>query len=170
LECIRDPAGIEAGIAGYLDVYRRSWKVPEPFPDFDAALLRAAAAAGVLRLGLLWRHAEAVAAQYWIVSHGQAAVLKLAHDEAHRALSPGTVLTAWMIRGLIEEGVQALDFGRGDDPYKQLWTTQRRRRIGVVLARPWRPLGAVALGRQWAGAAIRRMRAASAIGGARGAP
>ncbi len=139
-------------------------------PLFDAALLRAAAAAGVFRLGTLTLDDAPIAAQYWIVCQGVATVLKLAHDEAHRALSPGTVLTAWMIRGLIEEGGTALDFGRGDDPYKRLWTTRRRRRIGVVLADPWRPRGMAALARQWAGAAMRGRRAAPAIGDVPPAP
>ncbi len=103
-------------------------------------------------------------------------MLKLAHDEAQRALSPGTVLTAWMIAGLIEEGVRTLDFGRGDDPYKQLWTTQRSARVGLVLARPWSVAGGAALGWQWASDALRGLRArrrgspADAIGGAANAP
>ena len=156
LDCASTPGDVEPAIAAYLGVYRRSWKVAEPFPDFDASLLRAAAGAGALRLGTLTREGETIAAQYWIVREGSAMVLKLAHDEAHRALSPGTVLTAWMIRRLIEtEAVRMLDFGRGDDPYKQLWTTCRRQRIGLLLARPWRPRGAAALARQWAGATAR---------------
>ena len=51
------------------------------------------------------------------------------------------------------------DFGRGDDPYKQLWATQRRQRIGVVLANPLRLHGVAALGRQWLGHARRRLAA-----------
>jgi CelD/BcsL family acetyltransferase involved in cellulose biosynthesis len=69
------------------------------------------------------------------------------------------VLTALMIRRLIEEdGVRVLDFGRGDDPYKRLWVGSRRQRIGLVLADPLSPLGLAALGRQWAGALLRRLR------------
>lgn len=158
-EGARHPGEVEAGITGYLDVYQRSWKQPEPFPCFDAALLREAAAAGVLRLGLLCRDEVAVAAQYWVVSQGTATMLKLAHDQSCRSLSAGTVLTAWMIRGLMSEGgVRRLDFGRGDDPYKRLWASHRARRVGVVLGRAGHPRGAAALARQWAGAAIRQMR------------
>ncbi len=143
-----DGAGLEAGIAAYEAVYARSWKAKEPFPGFSAALMRAAAAAGALRLGVLRLDGRPVAAQYWVVAGGTATVLKLAHDEAARARSPGTVLTAAMIRDLLDrEGVAELDFGRGDDAYKLLWAGQRRQRIGVLLVNPRRPMGLLALGR-----------------------
>jgi len=146
------PDEVEAGIAEYEAVYARSWKEPEPFPRFNAELMRAAAQAGSLRLGLLRHDDAAIAVQLWIVRDRVAAVLKLAHDEAFKPLSPGTALTAWMIRRLIEtEQVAEIDFGRGDDPYKQLWTSARRRRIGVVLANPLRPAGLALLARHGAG-------------------
>ena len=146
---VTEGAELEPGIAAYEDVYARSWKVAEPLPGFNPTLMREAAAAGALRLGLLRAEGRVVAVQLWTVAGGTASVLKLAHDEAFRALSPGTVLTARMIAHLLdEERVVALDFGRGDDPYKQLWTTRRRQRIGVILASPWHPAGAAALLRQ----------------------
>lgn len=152
--------GIEAGIAAFESVYARSWKEPEPFPTFNAALMRAAAQAGWLRLGI-WSIADRpVAAQFWIVNRGKATVLKLAHDEAFKAHSPGTVLTALMLRRLLnEEGIGEIDFGRGDDPYKEGWTGQRRQRIGLMLINPLRLSGARAFGRHTAGrilAALRR--------------
>jgi CelD/BcsL family acetyltransferase involved in cellulose biosynthesis len=67
-------------------------------------------------------------------------------------MSAGTVLMAWMIRHLVEEErVNALDFGLGDDPYKQSWVTARRQRIGVMLVNPQRPRGLAVLGRAVAG-------------------
>ena len=154
----REPAEIPAALAAYESVYARSWKVPEPFPRFNAALLPRLAAAGWLRLGVLWRGDEPVAAQYWTVWQGVATVLKLAHDDAHKALSPGTVLTALMIRRLLdEEGVHELDFGRGDDAYKAGWAAQRRQRTGVVLADPRRPAGLLATLRHGAGRARQRL-------------
>jgi len=157
----RRPDEIGEALAAYSSVYRRSWKPPEPHPDFNAAFLAAAAEAGVLRMGVLRHHGEPVAAQYWTVEDGPgggriATILKLAHDEAAKSLSPGTVLTAWMIRLLLAEGVTSLDFGRGDDPYKRLWAGARRQRKGLILARPWHPRGAAALARQAAGRLRRR--------------
>jgi hypothetical protein len=160
---------LEAAIAAYEAVRAVSWKPHEPAPGLDAALLRAAAPAGLAQVGVLHRRQDdrAVAAQYWILDHApeaagalrRATVLKLAHDEAARAASPGTVLTALMIRRLLgQDGVRVLDFGRGDDPYKRLWVGSRRQRIGLVLADPLSPPGLAALGRQWAGSLLRRLR------------
>ncbi|MCC6718363.1 MAG: GNAT family N-acetyltransferase [Acetobacteraceae bacterium] len=150
---------LPAAIAEYESVYASSWKEPEPFPDFNAALMHQAAAEGWLRLGVLRRAGQAIAVQLWIVRHGVAAVLKLAHDEAFKPLSPGTVLTAWMIRRLLaDEAVVSIDFGRGDDAYKRLWTASRRARIGVVLANPWRPAGLAMLLRHGAGLLRRKLR------------
>jgi hypothetical protein len=158
---------LTAAIDAYEAVRAASWKPHEPFPGFDRALLEAAAGHRLVRLGVLRAagNGEAVAAQYWILDRAgrRATVLKLAHAEAARAASPGTVLTALMVRHLLDEdGVGELDFGRGDDPYKADWVGTRRQRIGLVLADPLHPGGLAALARQWAGAARRRLRAWSA--------
>lgn len=151
---------LEAGIAAYEEVRARSWKPGEPFPRFDGALMRAAAGLGALRLGVLRLRAGGApaAAQYWIVDGGRAWLLKLAHTEESRAASPGTALTATMIRLLLEEGgVRELDFGRGDDPYKRLWVGRRRQRIGALLIDPAHPAGLLDMARWTAGWARRRL-------------
>jgi CelD/BcsL family acetyltransferase involved in cellulose biosynthesis len=133
-------------------VYRRSWKDAEPYPDFNVALMRAVAEHGWLRLGIWSIETEPVAVQLWVVHAGQAILLKLAHDEAFKAHSPGTVLTALMIRHLLDnEYIAQLDLGRGDDPYKKGWAVERRRRIGLLLINPWRPAGLIALLRHASG-------------------
>lgn len=153
---------LEAGIAAYEAVRARSWKPHEPAPNFDAILMRNLAAAGALRLGWLRSREDGavVAAQYWCVSGGRATLLKLAHDEAWREASPGTVLTALLLAEILGRGeVHELDLGRGDDPYKRLWADRRRRRIGVLLADPRHPEGLLAVARHTAGRAIRAVRA-----------
>jgi hypothetical protein len=141
---------LERAILAYATVRDRSWKPLEPFPEFDAALLRATAAIGALRLGVLWRGpGEPIAAQYWVLAGGRASLLKLAHVRDEKAASPGTVLTALMLRHLIEvDGVSDFDFGRGDDAYKRLWCSQRRQRIGLILSDPWHPAGMLQMARQ----------------------
>lgn len=162
IEVVRGHDGLGPAIAAYEDVYARSWKDPELAPGFTAALLRRAAAAGVLRLGVLRVGDVPVASQYWIVdgpvTERTATVLKLAHDDAWAALSPGTVLTAHMIRGVLDEGAAWLDFGRGDDGYKAAWAARRRPRVGVLLAAPWRAGGLTTLLRHDAGTIWRRIR------------
>lgn len=155
--------GLAAAIDAFRAVRARSWKPDEPFPEFDPALMRAAAEAGLLRLGVLRDAADAtpIAAQYWLLEpdRRRATVPKLFHDEARRASSPGTVLTAQMVRHLIEaDGVRILDFGRGDDPYKAQWAPERVPLIGMLLADPRHPLGAAALARHLAGRLLRSLR------------
>ena len=166
---LSEPMELPAGIAEYEAVYARSWKEAEPYPRFNAVLMHEAAQAGLLRLGVLRLSGQAIAVQLWIVQDGVASVLKLAHDEAHKPLSPGTVMTAWMIRRLIAtEQVETIDFGRGDDAYKQLWTSKRRQRIGLVLAAPWHPTGVAALLRHAAGRLRHRLAGATADGASTG--
>ena len=133
-------------------MYGRSWKETEPFPSFNVALMRAMAAGGGLRLGVWSIAAQPVAVQFWVVDRGCAVVLKLAHDEAFKVHSPGTVLTALMLRHLLEqEQVAQIDFGRGDDAYKQGWAKQRRQRVGLLLADPFSVAGAAAIARHHMG-------------------
>lgn len=163
--------GLEAGIAAYEHVYATSWKKPEPFPEFNPTLMRRAASVGLLRLGLLHRAGVPIAAQFWLRTSMRGLLLKLAHDEAHKSLSPGTVLTAWMIQGLLErDGVAALDFGRGDDPYKELWTGRICQRIGLVLANPLHWRGAAALGSHMVGRVCKTLLGAGAVQSAKATP
>ena len=152
IEVVEGGDALERGITAFEDVYHRSWKEPEPFPAFNAGLLRQTAGLGLLRLGILRVREGPVAVQFWVVEHGRASVLKLAHDEAFKAISPGTVLTAFMLRRLLdEEHVSEIDFGRGDDPYKRQWASRRRQRIGLLLLDPLRPRGLATLGRHTLG-------------------
>ncbi len=159
IEIVDRPAELAAALDAYEAVYARSWKVPEPFPAFNAALVTALAGTGALRVAVMREDGLPIAAQYWTVGAGTATVLKLAHDDSFKALSPGTVLTAAAIRHLIEhDRVTELDFGRGDDPYKQAWTGQRRMRIGLLAIDPRRPAGLAALARHDLGHLLRSWR------------
>ncbi|WP_207537000.1 GNAT family N-acetyltransferase [Sabulicella rubraurantiaca] len=150
----RPGPSLEAGIAAFEAVRAVSWKPAEPAPGLDAALMRAAAPLGALRLGILRRSADGwpIAAQYWLLDapggRRRATLPKLHHAEAAREHSPGTVLTARMMEHLLtEDGVREVDFGRGDDAYKQLWVGTRRQREGAVLASARHPAGLLALAR-----------------------
>ena len=152
LRVFSEPGEIAEGIGAFQAVYAKSWKTPEPYQDFQPAMLRDGAQDGSARLGVLSLGGEVLAAQIWVVRGGWAAVLKLAHDQAARAHSPGTVLTAHMIEHVVtRDGVTALDFGRGDDEYKAHWVGSRRQRVGLVLANVRRLDGVAAVLRHAAG-------------------
>ena len=136
-QIVSTDAELDQGIAIFDAVYARSWKVAEPYPAFQSALMRNACRENVLRLGVCRIDGAPVAVQLWIVWRGRATVLKLAHDEFAKSYSGGSLLTAWMIERLIaDDAITAIDFGRGDDAYKRLWTTQRDQRVGLIAAHP----------------------------------
>ena len=153
------PAKVEAGIADYETIYAASWKEAEPFPAFQPTLMRKLAEAGWLRLALCHQSGRPIAAQLWVVVGGAATVLKLAHDREFDKQSPGTVLTAFAIRTVMEQDhIGRLDFGRGDDPYKRGWATRRTPHIGVQSVRVARRPMLIA--RHLVGVAVRKLRRA----------
>jgi hypothetical protein len=144
-EIFADPAAIESAIAAYEAIYRTSWKSAEPHPSFMPAFMRYAGSRGVLRLGLCRLRGQPVASQLWLVEDRRATVYKLAHDPSASHLSVGTLLTAEMMRHVLEkDGAVEIDFGRGDDAYKRLWASQRRSRWGILAAAnfTWRGIAA----------------------------
>jgi hypothetical protein len=137
-----DQLDVEGFITLYDQVYRRSWKEPEPFPGFMPALMRMAAQKQALRFGVLEIDGTAVAAQFWIVWCGRAIIYKLAYDEKWTKFSPGTLLTMHMIRHVLErDHPEEINFGRGDDDYKKLWMSARRERWGIEAANLRTPHG-----------------------------
>jgi hypothetical protein len=143
---------LDAAIAAYLHVYSRSWKVPEPRPDFVPGLIRLAAEQGWLRLGILWLESEPIAAQLWLVFGSKANIFKLAYVQGREKLSAGSVLTAALMQQLMDvEGVAEVDYLSGDDAYKADWMDARRERVGMVAFDMWRFPGAVAAARHFAG-------------------
>lgn len=142
LEIVTGPQpGLNAAIDTYVSVYNRSWKVPEPNPAFMPGLIRLAAVQGWLRLGLLWVAGEPVAAQVWLVAGGKANIFKLAYAQGHEKLSTGSVLTAELMRHVMDtDQVREVDFLSGDDAYKADWMDCRRERVGLLAfdQRHWR--------------------------------
>jgi hypothetical protein len=132
--CYRD--GLDEAVAIYEDIYRASWKSAEPHPRFIVDVVEALARSGFVRIGTMTLAGWPVAAQIWFVSGHRATIFKLAHRQESADHSPGTLLTRWMISKLIEEdGLEEIDFGRGDDTYKRDWLSNARPRIGVVAGR-----------------------------------
>lgn len=133
IEVTSSEVGLERAINAYTTVYAASWKRPEPHPEFMPGLMRLCARRGWLRLGTAWLGERPIAAQLWIVANGRASIYKLAYDSEFARLSPGSLLTATLMRQAIDEDrVEEVDYLTGDDPYKSAWMTHRRERWGLV--------------------------------------
>ncbi len=159
LEIVRTPEDAEAGIRAYEHVYARSWKQAEPHPAFMPGLIRLCARRGWLRLGIAWVGDVPVAAQLWIVANGRAEIYKLAYDEAHKALAPGTLLTTMLMRHAFEvDHVREADYLIGDDPYKAQWMTHRREHLGLVAYNLRSVRGLVLAAREFGGRLMKRLR------------
>ncbi|MDB5397013.1 MAG: hypothetical protein JWM91_4519 [Rhodospirillales bacterium] len=151
---------VARSIADYEAVYAASWKEAEPFRGFQPTLMRNLASAGWLRLATCRLNGRPIATQLWVVVGRTATVLKLAHDRQFDKQSPGTLLTAFAIRTLMEgEGIASIDFGRGDDAYKRAWATNRTAHVGVLsIDIKRRPM---LVARHLVGTALRRLRGGS---------
>ena len=157
------PESVEPLIADYEQVHARSWKPPEPYPDFVPGLIRRGARDGAVRLGVLYRAQTPIAAQLWVGTGGRATIFKLSYDQAFERDSPGALLTLHMIEQALAEGcVERLDFGRGDDPYKREWLASRLERWSMLAFNPRTPRGLAAGARHllpyWAKQTLVRIR------------
>lgn len=124
---------LEAAAAAYDQVYQSSWKQSEAHPYFIPGLMQACARQGSLRLGIAYIDDQPVAAQLWIVYQGVASIYKLAYDEQFARFSIGSILTAHLMKHVIDiDHVQEVDYLTGDDDYKKDWMSQRRERWGVI--------------------------------------
>ena len=132
----------------YESIYAESWKPEEGSPAFLRAFAAAEGRAGRLRLGIAHADGEPVAAQMWTVEGGTAWIHKLAHRDAAKPLSPGSVLSAALFRHVIDEDrVDLVDFGTGDDPYKRDWMEIVLPRYRLDMFRPGSPRNWPILGR-----------------------
>jgi hypothetical protein len=142
LEVVSALDGLEAAISAFQEVYLASWKQQEPYPNFVPSLIRMLAANGMLRLGIARLHGTPVAAQLWIAGQEKAYIYKVAYHHAYASLSPGTVLTSYLLRHAIEQDrVREVDFLIGDDEYKKIWMSHRRERWGIVAFNPRSVIG-----------------------------
>jgi len=146
LEIVTSCENLPAVIESWRKIYQASWKVPEPYPDFMPALINLCAVKGWMRLGLAYYDEEPIAAQLWLVNHGRASIYKLAYDEKFAHLSPGTILTGYLMRHVIDvDKVHEVDYLIGDDAYKEDWMSHRRERLGLVAYNPRTVLGLIGM-------------------------
>lgn len=130
----------EAAWIGYEDIYRQSWKPEEGDPAMLRAFAEQEGRAGRIRLAIAAHGNIPVAAQFWTVENGTAYIHKLAHLEEHKNLSAGTTLTAALFQRVIDDDIVSLvDFGTGNDGYKQDWMELDRPRYQLDCLDPKQP-------------------------------
>jgi len=135
---IRLFCGDEATVAmcDYHAVYTRSWKASEQYLDFLDGMVKRFSETGWTRLAILYAGGSPVAAQLWFVKHGRANIFRLAYDASWRQYSPGTILTDYLMRYVIEtDRVVEVDFLTGNEAYKQEWMSGRRERLALSCVR-----------------------------------
>ena len=152
VEIITEPGDTQAAVDAYERVYARSWKKPEPYPDFVRDWAAICARNGWLRMGVAWAGDVPIAAQFWFTMNRRAYIFKLAYDEDYAKWSAGTVLSAHLFRhALDEDRVVEIDYLSGDDAYKQSWMTERRERVGLIACNPRTPRGLMISAAEFAG-------------------
>lgn len=158
LKLVTGKAGLDEALNDYETVYSASWRDQEAYPGFIRGLADAALRSGSLRLGLLYADGAPIAAQFWLVHGRTASIYKIAYMEAFSKFSVGTVLTAHMMRHVIDvDKVNIVDYLSGDDNYKKDWMSHRRERWGII-AFNLRSLSGIALAaRHLGGRRIARM-------------
>ena len=97
---------------------------------------------GMLRLATLRLDGRLIAFNLGLEAEGRHYLLKLGHDAALDPLSPGTVLTAAMIKRAFALGLKSYEFLGGRDPYKLRWAQGCREAIEVKVFAD-SPLGAL---------------------------
>lgn len=130
---------VRQGMADYDTVYKASWKAHELFGDFVTALADTLTRNQWLRLAVLYIAGRPAAAQFWFVANGTASIFKLHYDQEWKQYSPGSILTSYLMRHVIDvDRVEEIDFLNGNDAYKQDWMSERRTRWTLYCARPSR--------------------------------
>lgn len=133
VELVTGGERLEEAIEHFVTIYNASWKRSEPYPDFIPQLLRVSARRGWLRLGIARYDNNPVAGQIWLVCAGTAYIFKLAYHQDFSQLSPGTVLTGYLMQHVIDKDcVRKIDYLSGDDDYKKDWMSERRERHGIA--------------------------------------
>ena len=128
----RNDYNLEKAIEDYVLIYNKSWKRPEPFPNFIPQLISTTSKLGILRLGILYIDRNPAAAQLWINTNKKALIYKLSYDENYSNYSPGSILSREMFRYAIDtDKVTEIDYGVGSENYKKDWMSSVRELKGA---------------------------------------
>jgi CelD/BcsL family acetyltransferase involved in cellulose biosynthesis len=106
------------------------------FTAFHRDATRAMLAQGQLGLHLLRMGDSVLAAEYQLVGGGVVYAYQAGWDVERADLGPGNLITLATLRRAVEQGYTALDFLRGDEPYKRTWRAEPRPSGRTLLVPP----------------------------------
>jgi CelD/BcsL family acetyltransferase involved in cellulose biosynthesis len=139
---VRSPDELEQGYRVFADLHAKRWSALGQSGMFRQAALHAfhreaierLLAHGELRLSWLELDGRPVAAEYSLQGTGIIYAYQAGMDPEAAEHEPGTLSLIATLKGAIAEGMTAIDFLRGDEPYKQHWRAEPRptRELRVV--------------------------------------
>jgi CelD/BcsL family acetyltransferase involved in cellulose biosynthesis len=143
LEVIEEPGALVEGLEHLFYLHRTRWAEAggsEAFPDertleFHRRSGRLLAARGLARLALLSLEGRPVAAGYGFLRGRRFSYYQAGLDPEWRKRSAGMVVMVELMRHAAAAGAEELDFLRGDEPYKEVWSTNVRRTVAVSARR-----------------------------------
>jgi hypothetical protein len=138
------PEELQQGIDDYVLGTVECWQSPASLSSRPMLnLIRLAAQQGCLRLGVLKFNGRPIAGQFWIVSGGVAHCMRLAYNEDYKKQAPGVVLTGHILEHVLDKDhVEKIDFGLGDEEYKEKWMKDSRGYFGFMAFNSATPRGA----------------------------
>ncbi len=139
VELVSRPEDTQRGLEQWLELSRRSrirkhgtdLLTPEFERAFFIGLSELAGQAGAMRLWLLKKENELLAAEYHIDDRGVEYGLRSCYDETYSSSSPGAYLDLYIVRHLFENGASIYDMGPGLVEYKRAWTDSLYQCYGV---------------------------------------
>lgn len=102
---------------------------------FHRAVMPSLMQAGLLKLYVLLLNRQVIAIHYLLQDRSNAYSYLTGFDQAHRAVSPGTVLLGHVIEQSLARGAREFHFLRGSERYKYYWGASDR----VNVRRVFRP-------------------------------
>jgi len=129
----RDPADAGSAWRECASILRETDERNPEHSEYLPGLVRLAAEAGVLRLGLLTLDGQPAAMQLWIVAANVAQCLRIAQITRFGGLPLDDMLTERITHHLIDaDRVVELDFGYIIEEFAAHWAPQTRQRVGII--------------------------------------
>lgn len=139
LECLTRPEEVAPALVDYGRLEASGWKGSEgtaiapghPQYEFYRAMLEAFARAGRARLYQYWFDDAVVAMDLCIESGGKIVILKTAYDEAHKAVSPSTLMRQLQFQQLFDAAaaggpIRRIEFYGKVMEWHTRWTDEAR--------------------------------------------